>query len=183
MSIFQNVEYEGLLQYVANQLKNGKSLDLMVLREVVTATAGFEPTASLTDEQLDALSSGECVRAEVLDKINNYQKGRRQAVTRLRDALLHTDLAESLAILLAQQKNCVVFVETKEAPVKLASQILDQCQETLLQYMAFVRANVRSDEYMKRIPTIVTLLTDYNVPAETAFYLARPNYSNRASVC
>lgn len=59
------VEYEGILQYVTNQLKNGKSVDLMVLREVITATAGFEPTNSLTADQLDALCNGELLRQEV----------------------------------------------------------------------------------------------------------------------
>lgn len=60
-----NVEYEGILQYVTNQLKDGKSIDLMVLREVITATAGFEPTNSLTNDQLYALCSGETLRQEV----------------------------------------------------------------------------------------------------------------------
>lgn len=60
-----SVEYEGILQYVTNQLKDGKSLDLMILREVITSTAGFEPTYSLTDDQLGALCSGETLRQEV----------------------------------------------------------------------------------------------------------------------
>jgi hypothetical protein len=60
-----NVEYEGILQYVVNQMKDGKSVDLMVLRKVVTSTAGFEPTNSLTDDQLIALCSGEVLRQEV----------------------------------------------------------------------------------------------------------------------
>lgn len=59
------VEYEGILQYVTNQLKDGKSVDLMVLREVMTSTAGFEPINSLTADQLNALCSGETLRQEV----------------------------------------------------------------------------------------------------------------------
>lgn len=60
-----NVEYEGILQYVTNQLKDRKSLDLMILREVITSTAGFEPTNSLTEDQLNALCSGIALRQEV----------------------------------------------------------------------------------------------------------------------
>ncbi|KAI6227391.1 THO complex subunit 2 [Aphelenchoides fujianensis] len=175
-----NVEYEGLLQYIANQLKDKKSFDLMVLREVLTATTGFEPLQSLTGDQLDALCSGDQIRQEVIGRLNGHQKGRRQAISRLRDALLHTDLCEQLAFLLAQQKNCVVFIETKEAPAKLASQILDQCQETFLQYVSFVRSHVKDDEYRERIPTVEVLLKTCNLPPEAAFHLARSKYLCRA---
>ncbi|KAI6218881.1 THO complex subunit 2 [Aphelenchoides besseyi] len=175
-----NVEYEGLLQYIANQLKDGKSFDLMVLREVLTATTGFEPLQSLTKDQLDALCSGENIRQEVFGRLGSYQKGRRQAISRLRDALLHTDLCQRMAILLAQQKNCVIYVETKDVPAKLASQILDQCQETFLQYISFVRSNIKDDEYRERVPLIGSLIIDSNVPSEAAFHLARSNYVGRA---
>lgn len=62
-----SVEYEGILQYVTNQMKDGKSVDLMILREVVTSTVGFEPISSLTADQLDALCSGDLLRQEVCE--------------------------------------------------------------------------------------------------------------------
>ena len=54
-----------MLQYVANQLKAGKSFDLLVLKEVVQKMSGVEISEEVTTSQLEALSGGEMLRAEV----------------------------------------------------------------------------------------------------------------------
>jgi THO complex subunit 2 len=95
---------------------------------------------------------------------------------------MRTDLCESLPILLAQQKNCVIYKEATDAPVKLASQMVDQCQETYMQFVNFLRSNIKPEEYVKRIPLITPLLTDYHLPAEAAFFLSRYNYSTKSLV-
>ena len=60
-----NIELTGLLQYVTNQLKAGKSYDLLILREIIVKMAGIEVTEEMTPDQLDALAGGELLRAEV----------------------------------------------------------------------------------------------------------------------
>ena len=60
-----SIELTGLLQYVANQLKAGKSSDLLVLREVVQKMSGIEISEEVTMDQIEALSGGEMLRAEV----------------------------------------------------------------------------------------------------------------------
>lgn len=60
-----SIELTGLLQYVANQLKAGKSFDLLVLKEVVQKMSGIEISEEVTAAQLEALSGGELLRAEV----------------------------------------------------------------------------------------------------------------------
>ena len=62
-----SIELTGLLQYVANQLKAGKSFDLLVLKEVVQKMSGIEISEEVTAAQLEALSGGELLRAEVKD--------------------------------------------------------------------------------------------------------------------
>ena len=66
-----SIELTGLLQYVANQLKAGKSFDLLVLKEVVQKMSGIEISEEVTAAQLEALSGGELLRAEV---IKQYSK-------------------------------------------------------------------------------------------------------------
>ncbi|KAK6034373.1 hypothetical protein COOONC_28124 [Cooperia oncophora] len=61
-----NVELAGMLNYVMNQLKNEKSFDLLVLREVIQNMACIEGVAGATAEQLEALGGGELLRQEVL---------------------------------------------------------------------------------------------------------------------
>lgn len=60
-----NIELSGLLQYVANQLKAHKSLDLLILKEVCQKMTGIEATEEMTLEQLEAMSGGELLRSEV----------------------------------------------------------------------------------------------------------------------
>lgn len=60
-----SIELTGLLQYVTNQLKAGKSSDLLVLREVVQKMSGIEISEEVTMDQIEALAGGEMLRAEV----------------------------------------------------------------------------------------------------------------------
>lgn len=71
-----SIELTGLLQYVANQLKAGKSFDLLVLKEVVQKMSGIEISEEVTAAQLEALSGGELLRAEV--NISNCSAGREE---------------------------------------------------------------------------------------------------------
>lgn len=60
-----SIELTGVLQYVANQLKAGKSFDLLVLREIIQNMSGVETTTGLTKEQLEALAGGDLLKQEV----------------------------------------------------------------------------------------------------------------------
>lgn len=60
-----NIELSGLLQFVANQLKAQKSLDLLILKEIVQKMAGIEAAEELTPEQLDAMAGGDILKGEV----------------------------------------------------------------------------------------------------------------------
>lgn len=60
-----SIDFTGLLQYIANQLKDGKNLDLIVLREVVSNISGVESGTDLTQEHLEALCGGDYLRQEV----------------------------------------------------------------------------------------------------------------------
>ncbi|OTF82328.1 THO complex subunit 2-like protein, partial [Euroglyphus maynei] len=50
------IELPGLLQFVANQLKLGKCLDLLILKEIVQKMTGIETSEEMTNEQLEAMS-------------------------------------------------------------------------------------------------------------------------------
>ena len=43
-----------------------KSLDLIVLREIVTSISGIESASDLTQEHLDSLCGGDILRSEVI---------------------------------------------------------------------------------------------------------------------
>lgn len=53
-------------------------------------------------------------------------KSNKRATLRLRESLLKDDLMEALCILIAQQRNFIVYSESKHYPLKLTGQMRDQ---------------------------------------------------------
>ncbi|XP_053555090.1 LOW QUALITY PROTEIN: THO complex subunit 2 [Bombina bombina] len=173
------IELAGLLQYVANQLKAGKSFDLLILKEVVQKMAGIEITEEMTMEQLEAMTGGEQLKAEggYFGQIRNTKKSSQ----RLKDALLDHDLALPLCLLMAQQRNGVIFHEGGEKHLKLVGKLYDQCHDTLVQFGGFLASNLSTDDYVKRVPSIDVLCNDFHTPHDAAFFLSRPMYAHHIS--
>ncbi|KAK7097709.1 THO complex subunit 2-like isoform X2 [Littorina saxatilis] len=170
------IELTGIMQYVANQLKAGKSLDLLLLREVVQKMAGIEVSEEITDDQLNALSGGELLRQEG----GNFQQVRnmKKSSTRLKDTLLERDLGLSLCLLMSQQRSSVVFREDDNRHLKLVGKLYDQCQDTLVQFGSFLSNQLSTEEFVKRLPPIDTLIATYHVPQDAAFFLSRTQYTH-----
>lgn len=85
-------------------------------------------------------------------------------------------------MLMSQQKYCVVFRETQKSHIKLVGKLSDQCQDTLVQFGTFLGSTLSVDEYVNKFPTIQTMLTEYHVPMEVAFFLARPMFNHAINV-
>lgn len=175
-----NIELSGLLQYVANQLKAQKSLDLLILKEVVQKMAGIEAAEEMTNDQLRALCGGEQLRSEAgyFAQVRNTKKSSQ----RLKDALASNDLSVALCLLIAQQKYCVIYKETANSHLKLVGKLYDQCQDTLVQFGTFLGSTYSVDEYTERLPSIHSMLQEYNIHADVAFFLTRPMFSHQINV-
>uniref|UniRef100_A0A668AI57 THO complex subunit 2 n=1 Tax=Myripristis murdjan TaxID=586833 RepID=A0A668AI57_9TELE len=171
------IELAGLLQYVTNQLKAGKSFDLLILKEVVQKMAGIEITDEMTSEQLEAMTGGEQLKAEggYFGQIRNTKKSSQ----RLKDALLDHELALPLCLLMAQQRNGVVFLEGGEKHLKLVGKLYDQCHDTLVQFGGFLASNLSTEDYIKRVPSIDVLCNQFHTPHDAAFFLSRPMYAHQ----
>ncbi|KAG7282682.1 hypothetical protein CRUP_017608 [Coryphaenoides rupestris] len=165
------IELAGLLQYVTNQLKAGKSFDLLILKEVVQKMAGIEITDEMTSEQLEAMTGGEQLKAEIRNTKKSSQ--------RLKDTLLDHELALPLCLLMAQQRNGVVFLEGGEKHLKLVGKLYDQCHDTLVQFGGFLASNLSTEDYIKRVPSIDILCNQFHTPHDAAFFLSRPMYAHQ----
>uniref|UniRef100_A0A914HDU3 THO complex subunit 2 n=1 Tax=Globodera rostochiensis TaxID=31243 RepID=A0A914HDU3_GLORO len=172
-----NIDFTGILQYIANQLKDTQSLDLIVLREIVTGISGVESNTDLTQEHLEALCGGDTLRGEAgylqMTKLN------RRSINRLREALLRNELFESLCILIGQQKQFIIYRDSKQYPLKLTTQMLDHCQETFVQFFDFLRTNLKPEEYARRMPSASILTSEFHLPIEAALCLTRPIYMHK----
>ncbi|KAG9271877.1 THO complex subunit 2 [Astyanax mexicanus] len=171
------IELAGILQYVTNQLKAGKSFDLLILKEVVQKMAGIEITDEMTVEQLEAMTGGEQLKAEggYFGQIRNTKKSSQ----RLKDALLDHELALPLCLLMAQQRNGVVFSEGGEKHLKLVGKLYDQCHDTLVQFGGFLASNLSTEDYIKRVPSVDILCNQFHTPHDAAFFLSRPMYAHQ----
>ncbi|XP_025831929.1 THO complex subunit 2 [Agrilus planipennis] len=175
-----NIELTGLLQYVANQLKAQKSLDLLILKEIVQKMAGVEAAEDLTIDQLNAMAGGELLKAEAgnFSQVRNTKK----SSLRLKEAMSDQNLAVALCLLMAQQKYCIVYKETQKSHLKLVGKLSDQCQDTLVQFGTFLGSTLSVDEYVNKLPSIQSMLLDYHIPNEVAFFLARPMFNHAINI-
>lgn len=131
---------------------------------------------------------------------------------RLKDALAEHDLAVALCLLMAQQKHCVVYRETDKSHLKLVGKyakpqnqdndisaraflhknaddhlattgkLYDQCQDTLVQFGTFLGSTMTVDEYVRRLPSIHSMLQDNHIHSDVAFFLARPMFAHAINV-
>nr|CAB3266946.1 THO complex subunit 2-like [Phallusia mammillata] len=171
------IELSGLLQYVANQLKAGKSLDLLIMKEVVQKMSGIEISEEITSDQLEALAGGEILKAEggYFGQIRNTKK----SSNRLKEALIEQNLAIPLCLLMAQQRQGIVFHESSDIHLKLVGKLTDQCHDTLVQFGNFLAIQLGIDEYLRRFPAIDVLAADFHTPSDVAFFLSRPMFSHQ----
>lgn len=62
---YPEMEIVGILSYISSQLRNGNSLDLVVLKELVQKMSGIETLEDMSEAQYEALAGGETLRLEV----------------------------------------------------------------------------------------------------------------------
>jgi len=173
------IELTGLLQYITNQLKAGKSFDLLVLKEVVQKMAGIDISVEVTSSQLEALAGGELLKAEggYFSQVRNTKKSSQ----RLREALVDANLSVPLCLLMAQQRDCIIFREGANRHLKLVGTLYDNCLDTLVQFGGFLSTHLTSSEYSQRVPRLNELGQEYHIPADVAFFMLRPLISSSIS--
>uniref|UniRef100_A0A8D8ZLW5 THO complex subunit 2 n=1 Tax=Cacopsylla melanoneura TaxID=428564 RepID=A0A8D8ZLW5_9HEMI len=175
------LDLTGTLQYIGNQLKQHKSLDLCLLKEIVQKMSGIEVVDDITEDQLQAMSGGELLRNEAASFTSVRNTKRSSA--KLKEALCSDNLAVALCLLIAQQKNCVIYQETsRQSHLKLVGKLYDQCQDTLVQYGTFLGSTMTIDEYTSRLPPIQTLLEEYHINIDVAFFITRPMFNHAISI-
>lgn len=102
-----NMELGGLLLLIADQLKSGKSIELLLLQDVIYRMTGIEANGEPTAEQMDALSGGDVLRNEggYYGQIKNFKK----SSIKLREALQEQKLEVALVLLIALHRDRVLF--------------------------------------------------------------------------
>nr|CAD7406983.1 unnamed protein product [Timema cristinae] len=79
---------------------------------------------------------------------------------------------------MAQQRYCVVYKETDKSHLKLVGKLYDQCQDTLVQFGTFLGSTMSMEDYINKFPSIHSMLSEFHIHADVAFFLARPTFSH-----
>lgn len=119
-----------VIQYIVNQLKDGNTHDLYVLKELVTKMAGIEVlVGQMSDQQLIAMGGGETLRNEALMVAGgDSRRSSKKSSSRLAKCLLEADVALALLILIARQRQTCIFHERVQdvRHLKLLGNLFDQ---------------------------------------------------------
>ncbi|TFK56192.1 hypothetical protein OE88DRAFT_1621965 [Heliocybe sulcata] len=170
-----------LLKYIVNQLLNGETAEIVVLRELIWKMAGIEPLPNLNESQIAAMAGGPGLRIEAvasstrgarLDPSDAVLKGPQ----RLGKALLDSSLATPLLIQVAQQRQSCVFAG-RDTPLKALSGLFDTTHGVLLQYLDLLTspAVVSPNDYAtKVIPSLADLGESYGICPPICMQIYRP---------
>ncbi|KAI3847949.1 hypothetical protein MKX03_017474 [Papaver bracteatum] len=175
---YPSMELRGLFQYLVNQLKRGKGIELFLLQELIQQMENFQYTENMTEEQLDAMAGSETLRYQATAfGVTRNNKALVKSTNRLRESLLPKDepkLALPLLLLIAQHRALVVI--NADAPyIKMVSEQFDRCHGTLLQYVEFLNSALTpTTAYAQLIPPLEDLVHKYHLDPEVAFLIYRP---------
>ncbi|EMR10044.1 hypothetical protein PNEG_01798 [Pneumocystis murina B123] len=171
---YSNMDPITVIFYIVNQLKISNTFDLIVLKELIAQMGGILPPTNLSESQLQSLAGGEYLKQIAMSLIYDSKIISSKSSSRLLRALVESNLAGPLLILIAQQRLvCIYRLKDSNAPLKLLANLLDECQNVLVQYVEFLTTNLDFSNFSKLVPTIPDMCLKYGIEPVVAFYIAR----------
>lgn len=185
---YPEMHAQSVLQYVAWQLKEGNSTDLVVLEQIIDKLAGIQCDVQMNDNQLQAVTGGPLLRKLMMEQLQDKrgESSFKLSTRRLLNALRQTDdgrpsqLVMLLLVLMGQEVS--VFPsreEVKDAPLKVLGINLDRIYNIFNQYLELLRYNLTIDEFDAQVPDVLELIELYNMEPEIAWTIGRPSLQKR----
>ncbi|CAJ2513637.1 Uu.00g017560.m01.CDS01 [Anthostomella pinea] len=171
---YPNMDVTPVLQYVNDQVAQGNSTDLVILRELITSMAGIVSDIDFTDVQLSALSGGELLRRRTLISLGDKRYDSGKSASRFMKALVHTNIASQLLTNMAQYRQSAIYrLPENETHIKYLATVVDDSQQALVQYVELLRSNLTPEDFDARMPSVPQLMTDFGLDANLAFLIGR----------
>lgn len=162
-----------ILQYVAEQLEHGNTTDLKMLEQIVVAMGGIATDTTYNDSQLQAMGGGPLLQSQIILQLLDRRHDSKKTSERLIKALQDTGLAAKFLISMAQQRQACVFEEA-DVPLKAIGNTYDEIHRVMVQYLDLLRYNLSPEDFRATIPDVASLLIDYEIRPEIAFWICRP---------
>jgi THO complex subunit 2 len=169
-----------VLLYVNDQLYQGNSTDLIILKEFISSMGGIVDTLDFTDQQILSLAGGERLQRATLIAAQDRRFDNIKSSKRLIQALVDSKLAARLLINLAQYRQAAIFqVPEDEAHIKFLSTIVDDSQQALIRYLDFLWSNLSPAAFDELVPSVNQLMSSYGLDPSLAFLIGRSSLSHR----
>ncbi|KIX09526.1 uncharacterized protein Z518_00606 [Rhinocladiella mackenziei CBS 650.93] len=167
-----------ILQYVVEQLEHGNTTDLKMLEQIVVSMGGIATDTSYNDAQLQAMGGGPLLQSQTILQLLDRRHDSKKTSERLMKSLQDTGLAAKFLIAMAQQRQACVF-EGGDVPLKAIGNTYDEVHRVMVQYLDLLRTNLSPEDFRATIPDVVSLLVDYEIRPEIAFWISRPLISKQ----
>ncbi|KAK1635066.1 THO complex subunit 2 [Colletotrichum phormii] len=163
-----------ILQYVNDQLFQGNSTDLIILKELVSSMGGVVQVLDFTDDQILAMSGGEVLRRQTLLSLQDKRFESTRSAKRLMQSLVDSKLAGRLLINVAQYRQAAIYkLPDDEAHIKYIGSVIDDSHQILVQYLDLLRTNLEPHEFDALVPAITMLMDEFGLDASLAFLIGR----------
>ncbi|KAK1995777.1 THO complex subunit 2 [Colletotrichum falcatum] len=168
-----------ILKYVNDQLFQGNSTDLIILKELVASMGGVVQVLDFTDDQILAMSGGEVLRRQTLLSLQDKRFESTRSAKRLMQSLVDSKLAGRLLINVAQYRQSAIYkLPDDEAHIKYIGSVIDDSHQILVQYLDLLRTNLQPHEFDTLVPAITRLMDEFGLDASLAFLIGREGVSH-----
>ena len=163
-----------ILQYVNHQLYRNSSMDLQVLKELISQMAGIVPNTDFTNQELTAMTGRATLRRVTLIAAMDSRYSSEKTSKRLIKSLVDTRLVGELLVGIAQYRQSAIYsVDEGAAHIKFLATIVDDTQNILAQYLDLLRTALSVEDFDKQVPDIPELLTEFGMQPALAFMIGR----------
>ena len=164
-----------VIQYVADQLGQGNSTDLIVLEEMIKSMAGIISDTNFNEAQVQAMAGGDLLQAQTLLQLLDRRHESKTTARRLMRSLTDSRLAGQILVSLAQERQAGIYrIEEQDAHPKLLGNLFDQVHRILVQYLDLLRSNLTIKDFELFVPDVAKLIIDFGIDPSIAFWISRP---------
>ncbi|KAL2854631.1 transcription factor/nuclear export subunit protein 2-domain-containing protein [Aspergillus pseudodeflectus] len=171
-----------VLQYVAEQLRQNNSTDLVILEQMISSMAGIITDTNFNDSQIQAMAGGEVLQSQTILQLLDKRHESKTTSKRLMKSLTVSKLAGQLLIAIAQERLTCIFKEAEtSSELKLLGNIFDEIHRVLAQYLDLLRSNLSVEDFDSFVPDLASLIKDFGIQPEIAFWIRRPSVARKIS--
>jgi THO complex subunit 2 len=174
-----------VLQYTTHQLlqTDGELYMLDVLEQMIKWMGGIGLVGSLSEPMVFSLCGGPVLRTFTLQHhLSDTRHLSGTSARRLAKCVKDRGLAPQILVALAQHVEAFIHREDQlDTPDKVVFYNSDKLRSNLFQYLEFLRAYVSVEEFDEAFPSLVEMISEFNVDPTIAFTVCRASIAAKAN--